>query len=72
MVQQENPQSNNKTLSFSEQLTQYIASEAFNMADVFGRAAQSYPQNRHKQHICIAIAMAVGIVIGAAIMYLHL
>ena len=69
MEQNEELQKNDERLTFDEQLTQYIANESFNMADVFARAAQSYPQNRRRQRIRNAIAVAIGIVIGALAMY---
>ena len=56
-------------LSFSEQLTQHIADEAFDVAEVFARAAQSYPANRRRQCIRIALSVAAGVVIGALAMY---
>ena len=56
-------------LSFSEQLTQHIASESFDLANVFSRAAQSYPQNRRKQHLRTVLAVAIGFVIGALVMH---
>ena len=62
-------QKSGEQLSFSEQLTQHIASESFDLANVFSQAAQSYPQNRRRQHIRNATAVAIGIVIGALAMY---
>ena len=61
-------QENNDTLSFSEQLTQHIASKSSDIADMFSRASQSCPQNRRRQRICTAIAVAIGFVIGALAM----
>lgn len=62
-------QENNDTLSFSEQLTQHIASISFDIADMFSRASQSCPQNRRRQRIRTAIAVAIGFVIGALAMH---
>lgn len=52
-------------LPFSEQLRQSIINQPFDLASLWGRAADSFPQNKRKQRICIAIAVAVGVVIGA-------
>ena len=60
---------NREQQSFSEQLTQRIMSESFDIAEMFGKAAQSYPQNQRKQRIHIAIAAATGFVIGALSIY---
>ena len=60
---------NREQQSFSEQLTQHIMSESFDIAEMFGKAAQSYPQNQRKQRIRIAIAVAIGVVIGALAMH---
>ena len=56
-------------LSFSEQLTQHIASDGFSIAEMFDRASASYPRNRRKQHLRIAIAVAIGVIIGALAIY---
>ena len=52
-------------LSFSEQLRQNIINQPCNLAALWGRAADSFPQNKCKQRIRIAIAVAVGVIIGA-------
>ena len=62
-------QKSGEQLSFSEQLTQHIASKSFDLANVFSQAAQSYPQNRRKQRIRIAIAIVIGIIIGVLAMH---
>jgi uncharacterized membrane-anchored protein YhcB (DUF1043 family) len=36
---------------------------------MWGRAADSFPQNKHKQRFRIAIAVVVGVVIGALTMH---
>ena len=56
-------------LPFSEQLRQSIINQPCDPADLWGRAADSYPQNRRKQRIRIAIAVVVGILIGALVMH---
>ena len=52
-------------LPFSEQLRQSIINQPCDLADLWGRAADSFPQNKRKQRIHIAIAVAVGVIIGA-------
>ena len=58
-----------KQLPFSEQLRQNIINQPCNPADLWGRAADSFPQNKRKQRIRIAIAVAVGVIIGALAMH---
>ena len=69
MEQNEELQKNDERLTFDEQLTQYIANESFNMADVFARAAQSYPKNKRKQHTRMAIAVVIGFIVGVLAMH---
>ena len=54
-----------KQLPFSEQLRQSIINQPYDLANLWGRAADSFPQNKRKQRIRIAIAVAVGVIIGA-------
>ena len=56
-------------LPFSEQLRQSIINQPYDLASLWGRAADSFPQNKRKQRIRIAIAVAVGVVIGALTMH---
>ena len=56
-------------LSFSEQLRQSIINQPCNLASLWGRAADSFPQNKRKQRIPLAIAVAVGVIIGALTMH---
>ena len=56
-------------LPFSEQLRQSIINQPCDLAAMWGRAADSFPQNKHKRRIRIAIAVAIGIVIGALAMH---
>ena len=60
---------NKEQLSFSEQLMQHVMSESFDIAEMFGKAAQSYPRNRRKQHLRTALAVAIGFVLGALAMH---
>mgnify|MGYP003301278587 FL=1 len=56
-------------LPFSEQLRQSIINQSCNLASLWGRAADSFPQNKRKQRIPLAIAVAVGVIIGALTMH---
>ena len=52
-----------------EQLRQSIINQSYDLAVLWGRAADSFPQNKRKQRIRIAIAVAVGVIIGALTMH---
>ncbi len=56
-------------LPFSEQLRQSIINQPYDLASLWGRAADSFPQNKRKQHIRIATAVVVGAIIGALAMH---
>jgi hypothetical protein len=65
MEQKKHQKQNQEQLSFSEQLRQSIINQPCDPADLWGRAADSFPQNKRKQRMHIAIAVVVGVVIGA-------
>ena len=65
MEQKKHQKQNQEQLPFSEQLRQNIINQPCNLASLWGRAADSFPRNRRKQRIRIAIAVVVGVVIGA-------
>ena len=69
MEQKKRQKQNQEQLPFSEQLRQSIINQPCDPADLWGRAADSFPQNKHKQHIRIVIAVVVGLVIGALAMH---
>ena len=69
MGQMKHQQQNQEQLPFSEQLRQSIINQPCDLAALWGRAADSFPQNKHKRRIRIAIAVAIGIVIGALAMH---
>ena len=69
MEQKKHQQQNQEQLPFSEQLRQSIINQSCGPADLWGRAADSFPQNKHKQRIRIAVAVVVGVIIGALAMY---
>ena len=54
---------------FSGLLRQSIINQPCDLAALWGRAADSFPQNKRKRRIRIAIAVAIGIVIGALVMH---
>lgn len=46
-----------------------MMSQPCDLAALWGRAADSFPQNKRKQHIRITVAVVVGIIIGALAMH---
>ncbi len=69
MEQKKHPEQNQEQLPFSKQLRQSVINQPCNPSDLWGRAADSFPQNKRKQRIRIAIAVAIGVVIGAVLMH---
>ena len=69
MEQKKRQKQNQEQLSFSEQLRQNIINQPCDPADLWGRAADSFTQNKRKQRIRIAVAVVVGIIIGALTMH---
>ena len=69
MEQTKHPKQNQEQLPFSEQLRQSIINQPCDPADLWGRAADSFPQKKRKQRIRITIAVVVGIIIGALAMH---
>ena len=69
MEQKKHPEQSREQLPFSEQLRQSIINQPYSLASLWGRAADSFPQNKRKWRICIAIAVVVGVVIGALAMH---
>ena len=55
-------------LPFSEQLRQSIINQSCDLVALWGCAAASFPENKRKQRIRIAIAVVVGIIIGVLAM----
>ena len=53
----------------SDNLIQHMMSQPCDPAELWGRAADSFPKNKRKQRIRIAIAVAVGVVLGALVMH---
>ena len=69
MEQMKHQKQNQEQLPFSEQLLQSIINQPCDLAALWGRATDSFPQNKRKRRIRIAIAVAIGIVIGALAMH---
>ncbi|MBO5747465.1 MAG: hypothetical protein J6R48_00330 [Muribaculaceae bacterium] len=69
MEQKKHQKPSQEQLPFSEQLQQSIINQPCDPADLWGRAAKSFPQNKHKQRFRIAIAVVVGVIIGALAMH---
>ena len=70
MEQKKNQQTkDSQEKKHSENLMQQMRSQPCDLAAVWGRAADSFPQNKRKQRIRIAIAVAVGVIIGALAMH---
>ena len=54
----------------SDNLIKQMLSQPCDLAALWGRAADSFPQNKRKQHIRTAITLIIGIVIGAFMHFL--
>lgn len=53
----------------SDNLIKQMLSQPCDLAYLWGRAADSFPQNKRKQRIRIAIAVVVGVIIGVLAMH---
>ena len=69
MEQKTHQKQSREQLPFSEQLRQSTINQPCDLASLWGRAADSFPQNKRKQRIRIAVAVVVGVVIGALAMH---
>lgn len=68
MERKQTIEQNRKEKSFSEQLVESIANEPFTTKH-WQRCADSFPENKQKQRKQTAIAVAVGVIIGALAMH---
>ena len=68
MEKKQTTKQSNKEKSFSEQLAESIANEPFTV-EHWQRCANSFPENKQRQRKQIAIAVAIGTVIGALAMH---
>ena len=69
MEQMKKQEQQREQLPFSEQLRQSIINQPYDLASMWGRAADSFMQNKRKQRIRTTIAVVVGVVIGALAMH---
>ena len=69
MEQKKHQQQNQEQLPFSEQLRQNIINQPCDLASLWGRAADSFPQSKRKHRIHITIAVVVSVIIGALAMH---
>ena len=69
MEQKKYQKQSREQLPFSEQLRQSIINQPCDLASLWGRAADSFPQSKRKRRFRIAIAVVVGVVIGALAMH---
>lgn len=69
MEQKKHQKQSKEQLPFSEQLRQSIINHPYDLATLWGRAADSFPQNKRKQRIRITVAVVVGIIFGALAMH---
>ena len=53
----------------SDNLIKQMLSQPCDLAALWGRAADSLPQNKRKQRIRAAIAIVIGLIIGALAMH---
>ena len=69
MEQKKRQKQSQEQVPFSEQLRQSIMNQPYDLAALWGRAADSFMQNKRKQRIRTTIAVVVGVVIGALAMH---
>ena len=70
MEQKKNQQTiDSQEKKHSDTLMLQMLSQPYDLATLWGRAADSFPQNKRKQRICLIVAVVVGVIIGALVMY---
>lgn len=70
MEQMKNQQTkDSKEKKHSDNLIKQMMSQPCDLATLWGRAADSFPQNKRKQRIRITVVVVVGIIIGALAMH---
>ena len=69
MEQMKHQKQSQEQSPFSELLRQSIINQPCDLAALWGRAADSFPQNKRKQRIRAAITLAVGVILGALAMH---
>ena len=69
-MEQKNQQTkDSQEKKYSDNLIKQMMSQPCDLAALWGRAADSFPQNKRKQRIHITVAVVVGIIIGALAMH---
>ena len=70
MEQKKNQQTkDSQEKKYSDNLIKQMMSQPCDLAALWGRAADSFPQNKRKQRMRITVAVVVGIIIGALVMH---
>ena len=70
MEQKKNQQTkDSQEKKYSDNLIKQMMSQPCDLAALWGRAADSFPENKRKQHIRITVALGVGVIIGALVMH---
>ena len=70
MEQKKNQQTkDSQEKKYSDNLIKQMMSQPCDLAALWGRAADSFHENKRKQHIRITVALAVGVIIGALVMH---
>lgn len=69
MEQMKHQKQSQEQLPFSEQLRQNIINQPCDLTALWGRAADSFIKNQLKRCIRIAVAVVVGVIIGALAMH---
>jgi len=69
MEQKKHQKQNRGQLPFSEQLLKCIINQPCDPATLWGRAANSFSENKRKQRIRSTVTVVVGIIIGALAMH---
>ena len=70
MEQKKNQQiKDSQEKKYSDNLIKQMMSQPCDLAMLWGRAADSFHENKRKQRIRITVALAVGVIIGALAMH---
>ena len=69
MEQKKHNKQNSEQLPFSERLRQSIINQPCDLADLWGRAADSFSQNKRRRRMRDFVIIVIGIIIGALAMH---